>query len=269
MEFLLVSVCVVTQPKPWCSCWSQCVVTQPKPWYSCWCQCVVTQLKPWCSCWCQCVVTQPKPWYSCWCQCVVTQPKLHWDSEVHTQTQGWAWRVTTLCNSLHVSVKSQLCFYTHYNVLDQVNDEETDPNILCPISRRSVSTTWRRRTRSWKSSSLCWTTRSRSWRSRSSPARTTSRTWRNRSRRWVAAEQASWMSRTSYVGGQALWEKWMNEWKFTYGAWKLPHRIMRIQSAMLTQMFSRAEIVNKFMQQFSQGTSPPETPRWRLEPTQL
>ena len=39
----------------------QCVVTQPKPWWSCWCQCVVTQPKPWCSCWCQCVVTQHKP----------------------------------------------------------------------------------------------------------------------------------------------------------------------------------------------------------------
>ena len=41
LVFLLVSVCVVTQPKPRCSCWCQCVVTQPKPWFSCWCQCVL------------------------------------------------------------------------------------------------------------------------------------------------------------------------------------------------------------------------------------
>ena len=129
LVFLLVPESVVTQPKPWCSCWCQCVVTQPKLWCSCWCsnvlwhspslgvlagikvlwhspslgvlpcvlvccdtaqalvfllvsEYVVTQPKPWCSCWCQCYdttkhlvfllvfqcfVTQPKPWCSCWC----------------------------------------------------------------------------------------------------------------------------------------------------------------------------------------------------------
>ena len=62
---------VVTQPKPWCSCWCEHFVTQPR--CACRCQRVVTQPKPWCSCWCEHFMTQPR--YTCRCQRVVTQPK--------------------------------------------------------------------------------------------------------------------------------------------------------------------------------------------------
>ena len=59
------------------------------------------------------------------------------------------------------------------------------------VYRKNVSMTWRRKTKSWRSSSLCWTIRSRSWRNRLNHVKMTSNPWRNRSRRYVC-ELPNW-----------------------------------------------------------------------------
>ena len=60
-------------------------------------------------------------------------------------------------------------------------------------TRKSASTIWKRRIRSWRSLNSSWITKSKSWRSRSNLERTKSSRWKSRFRRW----NPSWSDSTS------------------------------------------------------------------------